>query len=136
MAKKILVVDDEQNILQMVNQTLTRSGYKVTTSADGKDALEKVQANKPDLIILDIMMPYLDGFEVLQALRRKPETRNTPVIFLTAKNNDMDIFKGWQAGVNCYLIKPFNPSELIKYVKQNLKKGAAVDGAERRYEIK
>lgn len=136
MAKKIIVVDDEENILKMVNQTLTRNGYKVTTSPDGKDALEKIQANKPDLIILDIMMPYLDGFEVLQALRRNPATRNTPVIFLTAKNNDMDIFKGWQAGVNCYLIKPFNPTELIKYVKQNLKKGSQVDGGERRYEIR
>lgn len=136
MAKRILVVDDEKNILQMINQTLTKAGYSVTTSEDGKDALEKVKANKPNLIVLDIMMPYLDGFEVLQALRRNQETRNIPVIFLTAKNNDMDIFKGWQAGVNCYLIKPFNPSELVKYVKQNLKKGSAVEGAEKRYSIK
>ena len=136
MAKKILVVDDETNLLQMISQTLTKAGYSVTTSEDGKDALEKVTQSRPDIIILDIMMPYLDGFEVLQALRRKQETRNIPVIFLTAKNNDMDIFKGWQAGVNCYLIKPFNPSELVKYVKQNLKKGSAVEGAEKRYEIK
>lgn len=136
MAKKILVVDDEKNILQMISQSLTKARYNVTVSEDGKDALEKVNNDKPDLIILDIMMPYLDGFEVLQALKRKPETRNIPVIFLTAKNNDMDIFKGWQAGVNCYLIKPFNPTELIKYVKQNLKKGSAVDGAEKRYSIK
>ena len=136
MAKKILVVDDEPGILSMVESTLTRQGYKVTTSADGKDGLDKIYANKFDIVILDIMMPYLDGFEVLQAMKRKPETRNIPVIFLTAKNNDMDIFKGWQAGVNCYLIKPFNPTELIKYVKSNLKKGSQVEGAEKRYEIK
>ena len=136
MAKKILIVDDEAGILEMVNKTLTKQGYAVTTSPDGKDALDKITQTKFDIIILDIMMPYLDGFEVLQAMKRKPETRNIPVIFLTAKNNDMDIVKGWQAGVNAYLIKPFNPTELVKYVKQNLKKGSQVEGAEKRYEIK
>jgi len=136
LAKKILIVDDEANLLKLIEQTLIRAGYQVYTSGDGRDALDKVAANKPDLIVLDIMMPYLDGFEVLQALRRKPETRNIPVIILTAKGNDSDIFLGWQAGVNCYLIKPFNPTELVNYVKKNLQKAGTGEGAERRYEIK
>ena len=85
MAKKVLIVDDEAGILEMVNKTLTKQGYAVTTSPDGKDALDKITQSKFDIIILDIMMPYLDGFEVLQAMKRKPETRNIPVIFLTAK---------------------------------------------------
>lgn len=136
-AKKILVVDDESHIRQLIEQTLIKAKFEVVTAEDGKEALDKVVSERPDLVILDIMMPYYDGFEVLQTLKRYPSTRNLPVIILTAKNNDDDIFTAWQAGVSTYLIKPFNPSELLSYVKKIFegKKTNSGEGAERRYKL-
>lgn len=121
MPKKILAVDDEKHIVRLVQVNLERQGYEVVTASDGKEALEKVASEKPDLLVLDVMMPYMDGFEVLQNLRRNPETREIPVIMLTAKAQDADVFKGWQSGVDCYLTKPFNPMELITFVKRIFK---------------
>src|ERR1700709_683218 len=118
MAKKILAVDDERHIVRLVQVNLERAGYEVVTAFDGKDALEKVAAEQPDLVVLDVMMPYMDGFEVLQNLRKNPSTRELPVIMLTAKAQDADVFRGWQSGVDCYLTKPFNPMELISFVKR------------------
>src|SRR5580704_8657433 len=118
MAKKILVVDDERHIVRLVQVNLERAGYTVVTAFDGKEALEKVESEKPDLVVLDVMMPYMDGFEVLKNLRKNPETRELPVIMLTAKAQDADVFRGWQSGVDCYLTKPFNPMELISFVKR------------------
>jgi two-component system alkaline phosphatase synthesis response regulator PhoP/two-component system response regulator VicR len=121
MAKKILAVDDERHIVRLVQVNLERQGYEVVTAFDGKEALEKVQSEQPDLIVLDVMMPYMDGFEVLQNLKRDPSTRDIPVIMLTAKAQDADVFRGWQSGVDCYLTKPFNPMELIAFVKRIFK---------------
>ena len=118
MAKKILAVDDERHIVRLVQVNLERQGYTVVTAYDGKEALEKVEAEQPDLIVLDVMMPYMDGFEVLHILRKNPATRELPVILLTAKANDHDIYYGWQSGADCYLTKPFNPMELINFVKR------------------
>src|SRR5947207_10287406 len=98
MAKKILAVDDERHIVRLVQVNLERDGYTVVTAYDGKEALEKVQSERPDLIVLDVMMPYMDGFEVLQNLKKNPETRDIPVIMLTAKAQDADVFRGWQSG--------------------------------------
>jgi two-component system alkaline phosphatase synthesis response regulator PhoP/two-component system response regulator VicR len=85
------------------------------------------------MIVLDVMMPYLDGFEVLQTLRRNPETRDIPVIMLTAKAQDQDVFKGWQSGVDCYLTKPFQPAELLSFVERifNSKEEKPDDGETR-----
>ncbi len=121
MQKKILAVDDERHIVRLVQVNLERAGYAVVTAFDGKDALEKVASEQPDLVVLDVMMPYMDGFEVLQNLRKNPETRELPVIMLTAKAQDADVFRGWQSGVDCYLTKPFNPMELISFVKRIFK---------------
>ena len=120
MPKKILAVDDERHIVRLVQVNLERAGYVVVTAADGREALEKVEAEKPDLVILDVMMPYMDGFEVLQLLRKNQSTRDLPVIMLTAKAQDADVFRGWQSGVDCYLTKPFNPMELISFVRRIL----------------
>jgi two-component system alkaline phosphatase synthesis response regulator PhoP len=116
--RKILAVDDEKHIVRLVQVNLERAGYQVVTANDGKEALEKVAQENPDLVVLDVMMPYMDGFEVLQNLRRNPSTRDIPVIMLTAKAQDADVFKGWQSGVDCYLTKPFNPMELLSFVKR------------------
>ena len=121
MPKKILAVDDERHIVRLVQVNLERAGYEVVTAFDGKDALEKVASENPDLVVLDVMMPYMDGFEVLQNLRKNPSTRELPVIMLTAKAQDADVFRGWQSGVDCYLTKPFNPMELISFVKRIFK---------------
>jgi two-component system, OmpR family, alkaline phosphatase synthesis response regulator PhoP len=121
MPRKILAVDDEKHIVRLVQVNLERQGYEVVTAFDGKEALQKVEEERPDLVVLDVMMPYMDGFEVLQNLRRNPSTREIPVIMLTAKAQDADVFKGWQSGVDCYLTKPFNPMELISFVKRIFK---------------
>jgi two-component system alkaline phosphatase synthesis response regulator PhoP/two-component system response regulator VicR len=135
MAKKILAVDDERHIVRLVQVNLERQGYEVVTAFDGKEALEKVESEHPDLIVLDVMMPYMDGFEVLQNLKKNQNTRDIPVIMLTAKAQDADVFRGWQSGVDCYLTKPFNPMELIAFVRRIFK--SLEDGGEdgHRYKI-
>jgi len=118
MPKKILAVDDERHIVRLVEVNLQRAGYEVVTAYDGREALEKVKAENPDLVVLDVMMPYMDGFEVLKNLKADPVTAEIPVIMLTAKAQDADVFRGWQSGVDCYLTKPFNPMELLTFVKR------------------
>ena len=135
MAKKILAVDDEKHIVRLVQVNLERAGYTVVTANDGKEALQKVSEENPDLVVLDVMMPYMDGFEVLQNLRRNPSTRDIPVIMLTAKAQDADVFKGWQSGVDCYLTKPFNPMELLSFVKRIFDSMDGGPGGDKRYEI-
>lgn len=135
MPRKILAVDDEKHIVRLVQVNLERAGYTVVTANDGKEALEKVAEENPDLVVLDVMMPYMDGFEVLQNLRRSPATRDIPVIMLTAKAQDADVFKGWQSGVDCYLTKPFNPMELLSFVKRIFDSMDGGPGGDKRYEI-
>ena len=130
---KILAVDDEPHIRRLVQVNLERHGYEVITATDGKDALETIATEKPDLVVCDVMMPYMDGFEVLQTLRKNADTRELPVIMLTAKAQDADVFKGWQSGADLYLTKPFNPMELIRFVKRIFKPKQAE--ASNRYEL-
>ncbi len=118
MARKILVVDDERHIVRLVEVNLTRAGYEVATAYDGVEALEKIADDLPDMIILDVMMPRMDGFEVLKKLQSDAKYKDIPVIMLTAKAQDADIFKGWQSGVSSYLTKPFNPKELLVFVER------------------
>ncbi|MFQ6097982.1 MAG: response regulator, partial [Armatimonadota bacterium] len=100
MAKKILVVDDEKHIVRLVEVNLQRAGYDVVTAYDGVQALEMVKQERPDMLVLDVMMPRMNGFEVLKQLKANPETQEIPVIMLTAKAQDADVFKGWQSGVD------------------------------------
>lgn len=128
MARKILVVDDERHIVRLVQVNLEKVGYQVVTAYDGVEALEQVAKETPDMVILDVMMPRMDGFEVLQRLQADPRYQQIPVIMLTAKAQDADIFKGWQSGVSSYLVKPFNPRELLTFVQrifQSLEEGPA-----------
>lgn len=118
MSKKILAVDDEKHIVRLVQINLQKAGYEVTTAGNGREALESVAAERPDLIVMDVMMPEMDGFAALQKLKDDPSTANIPVIMLTAKAQDADVFKGWQSGADLYLTKPFNPAELITFVKR------------------
>ncbi len=133
MALKVLVCDDERHIVRLIQVNLERQGYQVVTAFDGKEGLEKIRAEKPNLVVLDVMMPYMDGFEVLKSIRREPETENLPVIMLTAKAQDKDVFEGYHYGADMYLTKPFNPMELVTFVKR-IAQGAD-DSGSKRYEI-
>jgi len=133
-AQKILVCDDERHIVRLIQVNLERHGYQVVTAYDGKEGLEKVKSEKPDMVVLDVMMPYMDGFEVLKNIRRDPETEALPVIMLTAKAQDKDVFEGYHYGADMYLTKPFNPMELISFVKR-IGRGGSDDGGGKRYDL-
>ena len=116
--RHILVVDDENHIRRLVEVNLSRGGYRVTQAFDGRDALEKMESERPDMIVLDWMMPRMDGFALLVHLKRDPKTAEIPILMLTAKAQDADIFAGWATGVDGYLTKPFNPMELMTFVRR------------------
>ncbi|HEY3377017.1 MAG TPA: response regulator [Armatimonadota bacterium] len=118
MPKKILAVDDERHIVRLIQVNLERAGYEVVTAYDGREALKKIEEEQPDMVVLDVMMPYMDGLETLKQIRANPLTRNLPVIMLTAKAQDQDVFRGYSQGVDIYLTKPFNPMELLTFVKR------------------
>ncbi|MBS1719780.1 MAG: response regulator [Armatimonadetes bacterium] len=133
MPTKIVVCDDERHIVRLIQVNLEKEGYNVVTAFDGKEGLELIKAEKPDLVVLDVMMPYMDGFEVLKNLRRESQTENLPVIMLTAKAQDKDVFEGYHYGADMYLTKPFNPKELVSFVKRIL--GGSGDSGPKRYEL-
>lgn len=132
--KKILVVDDERHIVRLVQVNLERAGYQVVAAFDGKEALKKVSSEKPDLVVLDVMMPYMDGFQVLKQMKADAASKDIPVIMLTAKAQDADVFRGWASGVDMYLTKPFNPLELMTFVKR-IFEAAGEEGGEKTYEL-
>ena len=114
MTKKILVCDDEPYILMALTDAVEMEGYECVTAINGKEALQKARETLPDLILLDIMMPFMDGFEVCRELKADAATRDIPVIMLTAKSQQVDIQKGKDAGADDYITKPFRPSTLRK----------------------
>ena len=118
MAKTVLAVDDEKSIVRLVQINLQRAGYNVVTASDGKQALDMIEAEPPDMVISDVMMPFMDGFELLKRLKQNPVTRELPIIMLTAKAMDSDVYEGWRAGADFYLTKPFNPQELLMWVRR------------------
>lgn len=124
---KILAVDDERHIARLVQVNLERQGHQVTVAYDGEEALQKVAQERPDLIVCDVMMPRKDGFQVLTELKANPLTASIPVIMLTAKAQDADVFRGWSSGVDCYLTKPFQPTELINFVQRVLDSQSGTD---------
>lgn len=118
MSKHVLTVDDEAGIRRLVQLNLERAGYRVSTAIDGVDGLDKVAAELPDLVILDITMPRMDGFEFLRQLKSKPEFAAIKVICLTARSRDEDVFHSQRAGADLYLPKPFSPIQLLQAVKE------------------
>lgn len=118
--KRILVVDDEIYIVHILEFTLTMEGYDVVTAADGDEALRKVEEDRPDLVVLDIMMPRMDGYEVCRRLREEEETRDLPVILLSAKGRPIDRETGMEVGANDYIVKPFSPRRLLEKIRDLL----------------
>ncbi|MGE5178904.1 MAG: response regulator [Bacteroidota bacterium] len=117
---KILVVDDEIYIVHILDFSLGMEGYEVVTALDGEQALERVASEKPDLIVLDIMMPKLDGYEVCRAVKSNPATRTVPVILLSAKGRNVDQKMGFDVGADDYITKPFSPRKLVERINQLL----------------
>ncbi|MEO6462431.1 MAG: response regulator [Candidatus Eisenbacteria bacterium] len=117
MAKgRILVVDDEVYIVHILDFSLGMEGYEVVTALDGEQALEKVAQQKPDLIVLDIMMPKLDGYETCKALKSNEDTKDIPVILLSAKGRNVDQKTGFEVGADDYITKPFSPRKLVERI--------------------
>ncbi len=117
MATKILIADDEPNIVISLEFLLRREGYEVVVAHNGVEALERVRAERPDLAILDVMMPQRNGFEVCQDLRHDPEFKDMRIMMLTAKGRDTEVSKGLALGADVYMTKPFATKELIAKVK-------------------
>jgi two-component system phosphate regulon response regulator PhoB len=123
--QKILVVDDEPEAIELVAFNLKQAGFDVASAADGAEALKKARALQPSLIVLDLMLPEMDGLEVCKILRREPATKAIPIIMLTAKAAEIDRVLGLELGADDYLTKPFSPRELVLRVKKVLQRGRA-----------
>ncbi len=124
---KVLVVDDEPDAVELVSFNLKAAGYEVVTADDGNEAIKRARQHAPDLVLLDVMLPEVDGLEVCKLLRRDPVTSGVPIIMLTAKAAEIDRVLGLELGADDYMTKPFSPRELILRVKNLLKRRQAAD---------
>ena len=123
--EKILVVEDEEDILELIRYNLTREGYRVMGVVTGEDGLRATQENSYDLVVLDLMLPGLDGLEVCRKLKNDPETRELPVIMVTARGEEADVVTGLELGADDYLTKPFSPRVLVARVRAVLRRTSA-----------
>jgi len=117
MSHKILIADDEPNIVVSLEFLMKREGHDVSIARDGRQALDLIRSLRPDLVLLDVMMPFMSGFEVLQAVRGDDAIAATPILLLSAKGRDTDIAKGLALGADAYLTKPFSTRELAERVR-------------------
>jgi DNA-binding response OmpR family regulator len=120
MSKKILIADDEPNIIVPLQFLMKQNGYDVHVAISGEQAIELIETHKPDLILLDIMLPKMNGFEVCQIIRERPEHQHTKIIFITAMGRDVDIAKGIALGADAFITKPFSNSNVVEKVKKLL----------------
>lgn len=118
MDKKILVIDDDPNIVELLKNRLIANHFQVVTAANGEEGVAALQAEKPDLVIVDVLMPKMDGYTFVRTLRRQESTKNIPVIVLTAKDKMKDLFE--LEGVKDYMVKPYRPEDLLERIKKNL----------------
>ena len=126
----IFVVEDDSNIRELESYALRNSGYEVAEFCDGKNLIEECASKKPKLVILDIMLPGTDGISLLKQLKASPETKNIPVMFITAKTSEMDMVKGLDLGADDYITKPFGVMQLVSRVKALLRRTNTSDGEE------
>ena len=122
---KILAADDDPIVQQFVSSILMENGFEVFTASDGEEAIQQVNNVRPDLIVLDLIMPYRDGYEVLRVLQEDPENKKIPVIILSAKSKEEDIIRGLEGGADDFIIKPFNALELVARVRKALSRTGA-----------
>jgi two-component system alkaline phosphatase synthesis response regulator PhoP/two-component system response regulator VicR len=126
-SQSLLVVDDEPNIVRLMQVNLERNGYRVECATNGAQALAMLRQRRPDLLVSDVMMPLMDGFELLSSVRRDPALCDLPVLMLTAKTADSNIAEGFARGADMYLTKPFNPREFLQFVERLLAANAEED---------
>jgi len=119
----VLVIEDDPDILELVQYNLEKDGYTVTPAPHGEAGLREANKRKPDLIVLDLMMPGMDGLEVCRRLRRQNDTQDIPIIMLTAKGEESDVIVGLEMGADDYMVKPFSPKELIARIRAVLRRG-------------
>ena len=124
MTKKILIADDEPNIVTALEFLLQQNGYQVYVARNGEDALKLVEAHRPDLVLLDVMMPLRSGYEVCQRMRERADWRHIKIIMLTAKGRDVEMSKGLSIGADLYITKPFSTQELVTRINGLLAAGA------------
>jgi DNA-binding response OmpR family regulator len=115
--KKILICDDEPFVLRLLQVHFERNNFEVTIASDGREALRHLVAGTPDVCLLDVMMPYVSGLEVLTHIRTNPKTEALPVVLLTVKAQDDDVYQGYNRGADMYLTKPFDPEEIVRNVE-------------------
>ena len=120
--KKILIVDDEPDSLTLLGFELRQKGYRTITARDGKEGLRKARQEKPDLILLDVMMPGIDGYEVCRLLKKNSTTKKMPVIMLTVLRDEKSLEQGLGGGAQCFISKPYNPSDLFTEIDSSIKK--------------
>jgi two-component system alkaline phosphatase synthesis response regulator PhoP len=125
---KILIVDDEEDIVQMLEYNLKNEGYEVLSARDGEAAVKIARKEQPDLIILDIMMPKMDGVEACRRIREQPECKNSYIIFLTARAEEFSELAGFEAGGDDYIVKPIKPRVLLSRIKAIFRRGSELDG--------
>jgi DNA-binding response OmpR family regulator len=125
--ENIFVVEDENDILDVIEYNLTREGFRVQTSRDGEQGLRGIREATPDLVVLDLMLPSIDGIEVCRRLKNDPRTRTTPVLMLSAKGEESDIVLGLGVGADDYLTKPFSPRELVARIRAVLRRGPLLE---------
>ena len=118
----VLIVEDEPPLVELLSYNLEKAGFQIHIARDGEEALLAVEERKPDLILLDWMLPYVSGIEICRRIRRNPETRNEPIIILTARGEENDRIRGLEAGADDYVVKPFSPSELVARVRAVLRR--------------
>ncbi|MFW6193857.1 MAG: response regulator [Gemmatimonadota bacterium] len=123
--ERILVVDDEPDILSLLVYQFSREGFRVSTAVDGRSALESALSERPDLIVLDLMLPAVDGFEVLKTLRQDDDTSEIPIVLLTARREEEERVKGFEYGADDYVTKPFSARELVLRVQALLRRAGA-----------
>lgn len=123
----ILVVDDEKDIIELISYNLKKSGYRVLTALSGEEAITRTRSEIPDLIVLDLMLPGVDGLDVCRILKHDPETTHIPVIMVTAKGEETDVVSGLELGADDYICKPFSPKVLMARIRACLRKRVATD---------
>jgi DNA-binding response OmpR family regulator len=128
MPSRVLIVEDEPDIRDLVVHHLKREGYLVSAASSGEEALRQVQAGPPDLVLLDLMMPAMDGLEVCRRLRQDPATAMLPIVMLTAKGDEVDRVLGLEIGADDYIVKPFSPKELLARVRAVLRRSRPAPG--------
>ena len=123
-SKTILVVEDEEDVLELLRYNLDKNGFAVETAMTGEDAIQKAHNVRPDLVLLDLMLPAIDGLEVCKTLKRNPDVEHIPIVMVTAKGDEADIVAGLEVGADDYITKPFSPRVLIARVKAVLRRPA------------